>query len=303
MRFIIIILYITVLFSLIYGQSENETPTQISVLKSESKLEIEKKDTSESKKIVGEEASDATEKIETKKKSQEKPKTEIQITTNYEFLSKNLGTWKSATINFRHDFSRRKVLYGFYQKAYRGSRGSDTVTLGYYQPLTKKHTLLLEMSTSPSSQFLPKWTGFAQLETKINPTTFINTGYRHTVFKEATVHIANVGVEKYRNSFRFVYNASIAGSKGSGASFSNRFQVDKYYGKHASFIGGEVSLGKEIQSIFTASSVLKSNVQSVGFGGKHWINSRFGINWKASFTRQGEFYSRGGTSFGTIFRF
>ena len=120
---------------------------------------------------------------------------------------------------------------------------------------------------------------------------------------DATVQIANAGIEKYWKSFRFVYNASIAGAKGSGASFSNRFQVDKYYGKYSSFIGGDVSLGNEIQTIFTASSVLKSNVQSVGFGGKHWVNSRFGINWKASFNRQGEFYSRGGTSFGVIFRF
>lgn len=235
--------------------------------------------------------------------SEKENKTEVQVTTNYEGLTKGLGTWKSVTINVRHDFSKRQVLYGFYQKAYRAEVYSDTATVGLYQPLSKNHTLLLETSFSPQHKFLPKWSGMAQLETRLSPTTFLNTGYRRTIYRDAKVNIVNVGVEKYWKAYRFVYTASLANAKNTGTSLMNRVQADKYYGERANTIGADFVFGQEVSSILGDGKVLKSNITGVSFGGKHWLTDKFGINYRANFYRQGEFYSRGGTTLGVIFKF
>ncbi|NJM54438.1 MAG: YaiO family outer membrane beta-barrel protein [Blastocatellia bacterium] len=266
MKFLACFIYLICLFLTIYGQNE------VAVSPPESEKENERK-------------------------------TEVQVTTNYEVLSKNLGSWKSVTINVRHDFSKRQVLYGFYQKAYRASVSSDTATVGLYQPLSKNHTLLLEMSASPGHQFLPKWSGMAQLETKLSPTTFLNTGYRRTIYRDAKLNIANIGVEKYWKAYRFTYTASIAKPENDDVTFSNRIQADKYYGEKNSTINADVTFGNEVASFFGDGKVLKSNIFSIGVGGKHWFNNRFGVNYRASFHRQGEFYNRGGTTLGVIYRF
>jgi YaiO family outer membrane protein len=241
--------------------------------------------------------------IKTSAETDSEINTAVQITTNLEVLTKNLGTWKSVTLNVRHDFSKRKVLYGFYQKTYRASLSGDTATVGYYQPLSKKLTLLLEASASPANNFLPKFSGLAQLETKIARFTFLSVGYRRTNYRQASVNILNTGVEKYWRQFRFTYSASFAKTKASTATFSNRISVDKYYGRYSSSFNADLLAGKEIASIFTVGDVTKSSLQSVGVGGKHWINKKIGILYRASFHRQGTFYNKGGTSFGIIFRF
>jgi YaiO family outer membrane protein len=233
----------------------------------------------------------------------DKKKTEVQINTSYEVLSKNLGSWKSVTLNFRHDFSPRQVVYGSYQKAYRASVADDSISVGLYQPLNKKFTLQLETNVSPNSKFSPKWSGLAQLETKIKPTFFINTGFRKTVYQQAKVNLINAGAEKYWGNYRLVYMAYIGKTKNSGATFSNRIQADRYYGESSSVIGADFSVGNEIDSIFNNGTVVKSRVTSIGFGGKHWLNQSFGINYRANFHQQGNFYHRGGVSVGANFRF
>lgn len=234
---------------------------------------------------------------------EEEKKNEVQVTTDYEVLSKNLGTWKSVSLNFRHNFSKRQVLYGFYQKAYRSDITNDTATIGYYQPLSKKHSLLVEMSASPESKFLPKWSGMAQLETQIAPATFLNTGYRRTIYKDTKVNIANVGVEKYWKSYRFVYNATIANARNLGNSFGNQVRADKYYGKRSNVIGADFAFGSEVSSVLTNGQVLKSSITSIGVGGKQMLTDSFGIHYRAGFYRQGDFYNRGGTTLGVIYRF
>lgn len=230
-------------------------------------------------------------------------KTEVQITTNYESLTKNLGNWKSVTLNFRYDFSRRQVLYGSYEKAYRANISSDQATIGLYQPLSKRFTLNLETSVSPEHKFLPKWSGLAQIETKLSSTVFLNTGYRRTNYEAVKLNVFNIGVEKYWKAYRFVYNASLANGKNLGNSFSNRIQADRYYGERANYIGADFSFGNEVSSILNDGKVLKSKITSVSVGGKHWLTNNFGINYRASFYKQGDFYSRGGTTLGAIFRF
>lgn len=280
MKFLIGIIYLISLFSFVHGQSETETPTPSPTPKAEKQPPETQEETTENE-----------------------PKTEVQINSNYEVLTKDLGSWSSITFNVRHNFSRRQVLYGFYQKVQRATVNSDTATVGLYQPLNKKFTLLVETSMSPTHTFLPKWSGLFQLETRVTPTAFVNAGYRRTIYKQANVNIISGGVEKYWGAYRFTYNAYLAQTKNATASFSNRVQVDRYYGRHSSNFGADFSIGNEIVNIFTQGDVLKSNFTSFGIGGKHWFNKRFGVNYRASFYQQGDFYNRGGSSLGAIFRF
>jgi YaiO family outer membrane protein len=230
-------------------------------------------------------------------------KTQFQISTEHEVLSKNLGVWQTVSFNLRHDFSRRQVLYANFQKVTRASVGDESATVGLYQPLSKNHTLLLETSVSPNSKFLPKWSGLAQLETKISPTTFLNTGYRRTHYRDAKLNIVNVGVEKYWKAYRFTYTASIAKPERDSVTLGNRIQADKYYGENANTVSTDVSFGNEVASFFNDGRVLKSDVFGIGVGGKHWFNKTVGFNYRASFHRQGNFYNRAGGTLGVIYRF
>jgi YaiO family outer membrane protein len=316
MKILISIICLICLFSCIYGQNMPEILKNDLHLKSNykvvslsiqnSKPEIEKELTLNPQTPEDEQSAKSKRKKKRKKteeKADQKHLTEIQINANYEVLTKKSGTWKSVTLNVRHDFSRRQVLYGFYQKSYRNLLRGETATIGLYEPLSRKFTILLETSTRSTGNFLPKWSGLVQIETKVTPTTFVNLGYRHTIYQDAKLNIINAGVEKYWKNYRFTYNMYLAGKKEAEKSLSNRIQIDRYYGENSSTISTDVAFGNEIQSIFSDNKILKSNFTSFSIGGKHWINKQFGINYNASFLRQEKFYSRGGTTLGAIFRF
>jgi len=229
-------------------------------------------------------------------------KTEIQFNYTYESLTRNLGEWHTASIDFIHYFSKRQVVYGTLLATKRFGQRDRQFTVGIYQPLNRKWTVQLEGGVSPTHRVLPKWSALGQIERSFKKGWNTQVGYRRMHFTSARVNLGIVGVEKYWGNYRAAYTLYVSQLANTGASASNRFQFNRYYGENVSSVGLSAGFGREIESLGNR-RVLQTDVQSVALSGRHWVSRHWGINYDASLVRQGNLYTRRGLTFGVRYKF
>ncbi len=229
-------------------------------------------------------------------------KTEIQFNYTYESLTKNVGEWHTASVDFIHNLSKRKVVYGTLLATKRFGQRDLQFTLGIYQPLNRKWTVQLEGGASPTHRVLPKWSALGQIERSFKKGWNAQVGYRRTHFTSARVNLGIAGVEKYWGNNRAAYTLYVSQLANTGASASNRFQFNRYYGENVSSVGVSAGFGRELESLGSR-GVLQTDVQSVALTGRHWFNRHWGIGYDASLVRQGNLYTRRGLTFGVRYKF
>ncbi len=245
--------------------------------------------------------------LETSEKTEEKSlfskgNTEISFNHMEQRLTNNYGTWRQSTIDVIHKFSRRKILYGNYKETERFNKRDRQGMIGFYQPLSKKWTLLLEANASPTHRVLPKWSVLAQAERSFNKSLILKGGIRHTKFNTTSANIFKGEVEKYFGSNRVVYGFSLNALEKVPASSSHRFQYTRYYGENVNSVNFSVSFGREIESLGEL-GILQSNVQNFTASGKHWVKRNIGVTYGLTLHKQGNLYSRRGLNVGIRYRF
>jgi YaiO family outer membrane protein len=241
---------------------------------------------------------------ETQDKSEpsQPPQTEVQFNYNYESLTNRFGNWQTASLDFTHKFSKRQIIYGSLLTTTRFRQRDEQGTVGIYQPLSRKWSVQLEASASPTHRILPKWSALAIVERSFKKGWNAQAGYRRTNYNTARTNAGIAGVEKYWGNYRAAYTLYINNFETAGTSTSHRFQFNRYYGEQVSSIGVNVAAGREIENLGSR-GVLQTGVQSVALSGRHWFNRHWGVNYDASLTRQGEFYARRGINLGLRYRF
>jgi YaiO family outer membrane protein len=232
----------------------------------------------------------------------DKPRSELQFSTAYESLSNGYENWRTATLDFSHRFRSGHLFYGSLLATERFRQRDRQATIGFYQPVKKNWTLQFEASVSPNYRTLPKWSAFIGVERKLRKGWNISGGYRRTHYRSAKVNLVNSGVEKYFGNYRAAYTLYVSNLQSTGTSASHRFQFNRYYGEFVSSVGVTAAIGRELESL-GSSGVLQTGVRSIGISGRHWFNRRWGMNYDAAFTKQGNFYNRRGASIGISFRF
>jgi YaiO family outer membrane protein len=228
--------------------------------------------------------------------------TEVSIEYSRQDLSNGYGAWNEGSVNVVHKFSQRQVVYGAFVETDRFGKRDRQAMIGYYQPLDKDWTLLLEANASPTHKILPRFSVMAQLERSLGNGWIAQAGFRRTELDTAKVNIAKLGAEKYWGKNRAAYTLSIINLEETGNSASNRIVFDRYYGNDLSSIGVGFSVGREIENIGN-SRILQSDIYNLTLSGKHWFNPRFGIGYGYSYHKQGDIYSRRGLNVGLCFKF
>ncbi len=241
-------------------------------------------------------------KIEAEKKPAKTAENEIQLTYGFDRLSNGYGNWRTVSLDFSRKYQSRRTFYGSLTATERFGRRDRQATLGIYQPLNRKWALLLEGNYSPTHRSLAKWSAFGGIEHNFGKGWNGQIGYRRTRYSAAKVNVASVTAEKYFGNYRAAYTLSVINLEKVGTSAAHRFQFAKYYGEQVSSVGLTVGYGRELESLGNQ-GVLQTDVKSIGISGHHWINKHWGINYDASITRQGKFYTKQGASIGVRYRF
>lgn len=226
---------------------------------------------------------------------------EVEVGYSFDHLTNGFAPWQRAHLFVGKRFASKQSLYGVYSETLRVSQRDREAMIGFYQPIDRRWAVLVEANASPTHRILAKWSALAQVERKFGKGWVGSAGYRHTVFNTAKVHTGTFSAERYFSSYRAAYTLYVAALPGAGTSASHRGQVNYYYGEQNSTLGLSFSAGNELENLGTR--ILRTGVRSFALHGRHWINSRWGVNYDATVHVQGDIYTRKGFSVGLRHRF
>ncbi len=236
-------------------------------------------------------------------KSDEKPVNEVQINYSTESLTRNLGTWRTASIYLQRKLKNRQTIWANYRIGERNGIRDQEFLVGTYKQLSNKWAVSGEAMFSPTSKFVGKYSLNGEVEKGFRKGIVAHFGVRHTKFSTVKATTAYGIGEKYWGSNRVSYTLYVTKLTNAGTSPTHRFSYNRYFGEKSNTIGIAASVGREHESLGPTLGVLKSKTWSVSFSEKHWLTDKIGINVDATIHRQGTSYYRRGLNFGVRYRF
>lgn len=161
-------------------------------------------------------------------------------------------------------------------------------------------TLTMEFSGSPDAELLPEFAAAFDLAVPVTKPLVLHGGVRRAIYTDEDATIYRAGFEYYVGAARASYTAVNGRLESGDAGTAHVAQGDWYYGEH-SRVGLVVAAGGEATRV-DPTSVVVADVRSAALTGRHWFTGAWGISYVASWTEQGDFYTRWGGMLGLIFR-
>jgi YaiO family outer membrane protein len=225
------------------------------------------------------------------------PPAEIEATAGYEHLSAGLPAWRSASLHVDGPREPWGTAYGEVAATDRFARQDVQIVAGGVLRLGSVWALSAEGSLSPSHEVLPTWTAGVEAARVLGSGWVVRGGLRRTEYTAATTTLGTITLERYWAGFRAAY--TLYGAKLSGASLAvaHRLGLDRYWGAdERSRVGAWFAWGEEVES--QGAQVLRLSTRSVAVSARYWITPQWALVADASWTRQGDAYSRVGTRAG-----
>jgi YaiO family outer membrane protein len=230
-------------------------------------------------------------------------KYEFQLNVSNEYLSRNLGTWRTASLYLQRKFDNKQIVWFNYRLSDRKSIKDQEFVVGTYKPFRKKWAFTTEATVSPTSKFVGKFSVMAEIERNLKKGWVVHGGSRFTTYGDVKVFINYGLAEKYWRRNRVAYTLNLNSISNAGTATSHRIQYNRYYGERNNSYGLAFSIGRELENLGPEFGILRSQTWSVSVSERHWFNSKFGINIDAALHRQGSLYYRKGLNFGVRYRF
>ncbi len=234
---------------------------------------------------------------------EKKPKFEAQFYFSNETLTRNLGTWRSASVYVQRKFDDKQIVWANYRLSDRNGTRDQEFIGGIYKPLAKKWALTLEGMYSPTRQYVGKFSVMGEVE-KVFKKGFVgHFGGRFTKYTTVNATTGYGIVEKYWGNNRAAYTLYVTKLSNAGTAPTHRFQYSRYYGERVNTFGFAVSFGREHENLGPTLGILRSKTWSLSFSAKHWFTNNFGLSVDGTIHRQGDLYYRRGLTFGVRYRF
>ncbi|HQU83328.1 MAG TPA: YaiO family outer membrane beta-barrel protein [Pyrinomonadaceae bacterium] len=240
---------------------------------------------------------------ETKKDEDKKPKYEAQFHFTNETLSRNLGTWRTASLYIERKFDSKQIVWANFRASERRGIKDREFVFGTYKPLANKWAVTAETMFSPTHKFVGKYSVMGEVEKVLKKGFVAHGGVRFTNYDTVNATTGYGLVEKYWGSNRAAYTLFVTKLSNAGTAPSHRVQYTRYYGERVNSIGTAVSFGRELENLGPGVGVLRSKTWSVSVSARHWITNNFGIVVDGWVHRQGDIYYRRGLNFGVRYRF
>ncbi|MEP6902759.1 MAG: YaiO family outer membrane beta-barrel protein [Actinomycetota bacterium] len=234
---------------------------------------------------------------------EKKPKYEVQFYFSSETLSRNFGTWRTASLYVQRKFANKQTVWANYRVSDRNGTRDLEFVFGIYKPITKKWAVTAEAMLSPTRQYVGKFSVMGEVE-KVFKKGFVgHFGMRFTQYATVRATTGYGEVEKYWGSNRAAYTLYVTKLSNAGIAPTHRFQYNRYYGERVNTVGFAFSVGREHENLGPTLGILRSNTWSVSFSAKHWLTNNFGLSVDGTIHRQGDLYYRRGLTFGIRYRF
>lgn len=250
--------------------------------------------------------SSAAEKAAEEPKEEEeekKPKYEVQFHFTNETLSRNLGTWRTASLYVERKFANRQIVWANFRASERNATRDREFVIGTYKPFSRKWAFTTEAMISPTHRFVGKYSVMGEIEKGFKNGFVGHGGVRFTKYNTIDATTGYGLIEKYWGSNRAAYTLYVTKITDAGTAPTHRFQYTRYYGERVNSIGAAFSFGREHENLGPNLGILRSQTWSVSVSARHWVTKNLGIVVDGWIHRQGDIYYRRGLNFGVRYRF
>lgn len=237
------------------------------------------------------------------KESEKEPKYEVQLQYSQEKLSRDLGTWQTASLYFERRFAKRQIVWGTYRVSRRNAARDQEFIAGMYKSFGGKWAATTEAMISPTHRYVGKFSVMGEVEKGFKNGFVLHLGGRYTAYNLIKGTTGYGLVEKYWGSNRVAYTLYINKLTTAGTAPTHRIQYNRYFGENSNTVGTAVSFGREHENLFPDLGILRSKTWSVSVSGRFWLTKKTGLNVDGFLHRQGTSYYRRGLNFGIRYRF
>lgn len=234
---------------------------------------------------------------------EEPPKYEVQLQYSQEGLTRNFGTWRTASLYFERKFSKRKIVWGTYRVSDRNSNRDQEVVGGFYKGFGRKWAMTGEAMVSPTRKYVGKFSVMLEGERILGKGFVAHIGTRYTAYTTVKATTVYGLTEKYWGNNRAAYTLYVTNLTNAGTAPTHRLQYNRYFGENVNSVGTAVTFGREHENLGPTIGILRSKTWSVSGSTKYWLSKNFGVNFDALLHRQGNIYYRRGVNLGIRYRF
>lgn len=233
----------------------------------------------------------------------DQPKYEVQFQYSQESLTRNLGTWRIASLYLERKFSNRKIVWGRYRVSNRNSNRDQEAVGGFYKGFGRQWATTGEMMFSQTHKYVGKFSVMLEGERILGRGFVGHVGARYTAYTTVKATTVYGLTEKYWGNNRAAYTLYITNLTNAGTAPTHRLQYNRYFGESVNSIGAAFSFGREHENLGPNLGILRSKTWSVSGSAKYWFTKHIGANFDASLHRQGDLYYRRGANLGLRYRF
>lgn len=230
-------------------------------------------------------------------------KYEVQFQFSNESLTRNFGTWRTASFYFQKNSDSKQIVWANYRQSSRNRNRDEEIVAGIYQPLKNKWAFTAEGMYSPTHKYVGKYSVMGEVEKGLKKGVVLHLGGRFTKYEAIKANTVYGIVEKYWGNNRGAYTLYVTKLSNAGTAPTHRFQYNRYYGERVNTVGAAFSFGREHENLGPGIGILRSKTWSVGVSARHWLTKNIGLTVDGTIHRQGDIYYRRGLTFGLRYRF
>ena len=220
---------------------------------------------------------------------------QIEAGASYERLNRRLPAWQTSYLLIIKQFAERKAVYTNLKRTRRFGIEDQELTFGAYHPLDSRTTLHVEAVVSPSHHILARWSTLVEVNRSLAKGSIGSIGWREVHFVSSRVAIFTPGFEQYIGHNLFSYKLFLAKPQNSSWLATHLIQATHLYG--GSNLNVSVAIGHELETV-GPKLLLQAKVIDLSFSGLQKISANWAVNYRVGWHKQGDFYTRGGLSFG-----
>lgn len=226
---------------------------------------------------------------------------EVIAQAGWQDLDRGYDDWLSGSVAARGGLSAHTELRG--SMAYQRRYGRDDLDAGVGATWLagRRFEIGADVGASASGDFLPEWSGQAQLLARLAPATTLLVAYRHAQFATTRSNTVALTAEHYLAQWRLAYTLYRADPSDAPAAYSHAARIDYYYAE-PNWIGVQFVSGEESESD-GAGGLLVTDVQGVAVLGRHALADDWSLVWALTWHEQGDLYRRAGFDVGFVRRF
>ncbi|MEJ2761901.1 MAG: YaiO family outer membrane beta-barrel protein [Gammaproteobacteria bacterium] len=194
-------------------------------------------------------------------------------------LSNDSNDWRATRLTLGAESADNRKLYGFVQDSERFDKEDITLGVNGYYPVTADLVAQGELQYSSTYRVLPHYLAYAQLGYRLPDGWGILGGYKRVEYRESSINMVDLTLEKYFSDFRIAYTAVGSDSDTAGGAFSNRLQLG-YYLPEQWNISLALSTGSEVEKPLSAESVVRTRFTGIALWGDYYLSRAWVLSWE-----------------------